>query len=330
MEKTNSSKCSITPEFWSYEKLSKLEPVCINRNTEIRLEKVYKRLKQKYIETHSVFTVGRATKSFDPYKKNDMFVLDGNTRLEIYKINPDLIPEKLLVLIIDVDNWEDLKSLYYSIDNSEAAETSSEKITGIFRLLSFDPITKTIKNGSIKKAIDFVTKNDIDSNGVRINKYPLEEQIKRYVDVLTTIDTTGVTTTKVKSAGVTACLIMVGMKYGFNNERFILLCNNLKWGLASHNDEKQIDGVFYVYDTLYNYYGKDFWTNYGVFTVNKSPIVIRTLYGFDMFMKNINIDKNKKLESPLKWKTSENIVPKSLENLFKNYLKKEELEEVEI
>jgi hypothetical protein len=83
-------------------------------------------------------------------------------------------------------------------------------------------------------------------------------------------------------------------------------------------------------NTHYNYYGKDFWTNYGVFTVNKSPIVIRTLYGFDMFMKNINIDKNKKLESPLKWKTSENIVPKSLENLFKNYLKKEELEEVEI
>jgi len=330
MKTTDFSKYNIKTELWSYEELSKLEPVSINRDTEIRLEKVSKRLRKKYLPTHSIITVGHVTKPFDTYKENDMFRLDGNTRFDIYKIEPDLIPKvPFMVIIIDLDNWEDTKDIYYSIDNTDAAEKTNEIVTGVFRYLKYDPISQTMKNGKIKRAIDFVAKNDIDSNGLRVSKYPLEKQIMRYFDVIVELDKSGVTNMKRKSAGIFACLIMVGMKYGVEHERFGLLCNNLKFGFSSFHDENEVDGAYYVYDILYNYY-KDYWSDYGVFNLNKSPIVMRTLYGFDMFMKNIKISKHKKLESPVKWKTSENIVPKYIETLFKNYLKNEELVEMEV
>ena len=48
------------------------------------------------------------------------------------------------------------------------------------------------------------------------------------------------------------------------------------------------------------------------------------------YNKHLLTSKHKKLESPVKWKTSENIVPKYIQCLFKNYLKNEELVEMEV
>jgi hypothetical protein len=325
MKTTDFQKYNMRTEYWSYEKLSKLDPVSINRNTEIRLEKVAKRLRKKYLPTHSIIIVGHVTKAFDSYKKNDMFRLDGNTRFDIYKIEPDLIPKGLFtVIILDLDNWEDTKEIYYSIDNTDAAEKVNEKITGIFKYLKYDPVSKIIRNGKIKRAIDFVAKYDIDSDGLRVDtNYTLEDKITRYFEVIEYLDNSEVTNSKIHSAGLLACLIMVGMKYGVEHERYGLLCSNIRFGFSSYHDENEVDGAYYVYEFLYNAH-KNYWTKYGVFNVSKSPVIIRTLYGFDMFMKNININKNKK------WKKTGSMVPKNLELLFKNYLKKEDLEEVEI
>jgi len=315
---SESFKYNMRTELWSYEKLSKLEPVSINRNTELRLEKVAKRLRKKYLPTHSVITVGHVTKAFDSYKKNDMFRLDGNTRFDIYKIEPDLIPKvPFTVIIIDLDNWEDTKDIYYSIDNIDASEKPNEKITGVFKYLKYDPVSKVIRNGNIKRAIDFISKYDTDSNGLRIQtNYSLEDKISRYFDVIRVLDISEVTSSKVHSAGLLACLIMVGMKYGVDNERYGLLCLNLKYGFTTHHDENEVDGAYYVYEFLYNTYQKS-WTQYGVFNFGKSPVIIRTLYGFDMFMKNKNINKN------MKWKKMDTMVPKKLESLLNDYFKKE-------
>ena len=134
MKTTNFPEYNMRSEFWSYEKLSKLNPISINRNTEIRLDKVVKRLRKKDLPTHSIFTVGHVTKPFDTYKKNDMFILDGNTRLHVYKFEPDLIPKRqFLVNIIDLDNWKDTKdmdakeTLKYFKDELEMDNDSAEK-----------------------------------------------------------------------------------------------------------------------------------------------------------------------------------------------------------
>jgi hypothetical protein len=319
MKTTNCPDQTIRTEYWSYEELSKLNPISINRNTDLRVERVFKRMKDGWLPTHSIFIVGHATKAFDSYKKNDMFVLDGNTRLHVFKFAPQLIPKGLLTVnIINIDNWEQAQDIYYSIDNLAAAETNNEKITGIFEYLGYVPVTKVFKNGKIKRAIDFASKYDIDSNGLRVNDYTLALKVIYYFDILKFLDISRVTESKVYSPGLLSCLIIIGKKYGINHERYALLCKNLKNGFSTYHDENEVDGVFYVYEFLYSAYHKD-WTSYGVYDFKNSPALVRTLYSLDMFMKNINIEKSKK------FMVSDNTVPKKLESLFKDFLKKEDL-----
>lgn len=320
MKTTNCIDHNIRSESWSYEKLSKLNPISINRNTEIRVEKVFKRLRKKFLATHSIVTVGHATKPFDSYKKNDMFILDGNTRLHVYKFAPELIPKiPFTVNIIDIDNWEDAQDIYYSIDNTDAAEKTSEIITGAFEYLGYVPVSPVFRKGNIKRTIDFISKYDIDSKGLRVEtNYTLLEKVIYYFDFLKFLDISGVTESKIHSPGLLACLAIIGMKYGIDHERYGLLCKNIKHGFSTYHDENEVDGAYYVYEFLYTAYEKD-WTNYGVYNFMKSPALVRTLYSLDMFMKNINIEKNKKFI------ISDNTVPKKLESLFKDFLKKENL-----
>lgn len=318
MKTTDFSKYNIRTESWSYEQLSKLNPISINRNTDIRVEKVFKRLRKKYLPTHSIFTVGHVTKPFDSYKKNDMFILDGNTRLHVYKFAPELIPKtSFTVNIIDIDNWEDAQDIYYSIDNTDAAEKASEIITGAFEYMGYVPVSPVFRRGNIKRMIDFMGKYDFDSKGLRVEThYGLLEKVIYYFDYLKFLDISGVTESKVHSPGLLFCLAVIGIKYGIDHERYGLLCKNIKHGFSTYHDENEVDGAYYVYEFLYTTYEKD-WSSYGVFNFMKSPALVRTLYSLDMFMKNINIEKNK-----LK---TDNTVPKKLESLFKDFLKKEKL-----
>lgn len=315
MKTTNFSEDNIRTESWSYEKLSKLNPISINRNTEIRLDKVVKRLRKKDLPTHSFIIVGHVTKSFDSYKKNDMFVLDGNTRLHVYKFEPELIPKRpFVVTIIDLDNWEDTKAIYYSIDNTDAAEKTNEIITGAFKYLQYEPVSTVFRKGLLKRTIDFVSLYDSDSKGSNVKtNYTVIEKVVRYFDFFKFLDISGVTESKVHSPGLLACLIMIGMKYGIDHERYGLLCKNIKHGFSTYHDENEVDGAYYVYEFIYTAYEKD-WNNYGVYNFMKSPALIRTLYSLDMFMKNINIEKNKKFK-----------ISDKLESLFKDFLKKESL-----
>lgn len=317
MRKNDFSKYRIRTEFWSYEKLSKLEPIVINRDTDIRLSKVYKRLVDKYLPTHSTVIVGHVTKPFDCYEEHDMFRLDGNTRMEVYKIKPELIPDTpFLVIIYDIDCWEDAKDIYDSIDNKDAAESTSEKITGILRYKEYDANSELVKKGKFKRAIDIVSLYDVDSDGVRINTLSTEDKINRYWEYITYIDELGITNMEKRwSAGVFACLIMVAKKYGLDHERFDLLYNNLQDGLTTVNDKDEVDGVHYVYHTLYDKF-KDSWTNTGMYNTKKTHIVL-ILYGFDMFMKNENISKKTKIDKQLS---------STLKTFFENYLREDKMD----
>lgn len=292
---TDFSKYNMRTEFWSYDKLAKLDPVIINRDTEMRLAKVSKRLEKKYLPTHSIIIVGRAVKAFDDYRKNEMFRLDGNTRFDVYQVKPELIPKTpFLVIIIDIDNWKDVEDIYYSIDSDQAVEKSNEKLTGLLRYKDYDAKSDIIKKGQFKRAIDIACRYGNNSKGVYLQTADMMTKLDHYWDVLAHMDKLGITNMNGRrTATVLACLLMVGKKHG-TNRRFDLLFNNLKNGLTTVNNSSEVDGVHYVYSSLFDRY-KDLWSTSNEYSVVSSPLTVRMLYGFDMFMKNKNIPKKQKL-----------------------------------
>ena len=126
---------------WSYDKLKTYLPFNRNRDVEPRVPKLTKILSKKYSPTQIEYKVGLVVKPFEHYKKGEMFILDGNTRTAVYKKRTDLIPPcDFDVKIYELENFDEAKTLYYSIDNSDAAEKSGEKITGLHREKDFNPI----------------------------------------------------------------------------------------------------------------------------------------------------------------------------------------------
>ena len=181
MKKTNYAKFNSRAEFWSFEKLSKLSPVTINRDTDPRLVKVMKRLETKYLPTHSIMFVGKAIENFGKYKKGDLFRLDGNTRMSVYEVKPELIPQvQFTVIIFDIDNLEDLKDIYYSIDSVDAVEKSSDKMTGLLRDKNYSPKSQLFKKGQFKRALDLACQYGNNQNGEYLHLAPTSVKLDHY------------------------------------------------------------------------------------------------------------------------------------------------------
>lgn len=294
-------------EMWSYDKLSKLKPIKINRDTEPRLKKVSKLLAKKYLPTHSVIYVGKVIKSFGKYKIGEYFRFDGNTRFNIYELKPELIPTvPFLVIIYDVDNLEDMKSIYYSIDSENSVEKSNEKITGIHRYKNYKAFSPVIRDGKYKRAVEIACRYGNDNKGIYLQTADFYDvQLNHYWDVVTHIDKLGIENTKKQnpdtrySTIMFGCLLMVGKKYGVNHKRFNLLYNNFKNGITQINNDKFIDGVSYVYIKMFSRYNET-WTKSDCYNVVKNPIATQALYCFDMFMKGEYIPKGKTLMSESK------------------------------
>jgi hypothetical protein len=291
-------------EMWSYSKLSKLKPVKINRDTEPRLKKVSKLLAKKYLPTHSLIIVGKVVKAFGKYKVGDYFRFDGNTRFYVYESKPELIPDTpFLVIIYDVDSLEDMKSIYYSIDSHNSVEKSNEKITGIHRYKDYVPQSPVIKDGKYKRAVEIACRYGNDDKGNYLQTSSFEDiQLPYYWDVITHIDKMGIQNTKKQnpdtrySPVMFGCLLMVGKKYGVNHKRFDLMYQNFKNGITQINNDKVIDGVSYVYTTLYGRYS-EIWSKADCYNIAKNVICTTALYCFDAFMRGENIPKGKSIMS---------------------------------
>ena len=312
VNKQTNTKHNLRMESWSYNKFSKLEPYIRNRDVEPRVSKVVKLLSKKYLPTHSIVTVGRATKAFSKYKKGDMFRLDGNTRADAFKVNADLIPTvPFHVIIIDIESKEEADEIYYSIDSSDSVETSANKNTGYLRERDYTATSMSVKNGNFKTAIDIACRYTFDDNGQLLDKAPFDKKLDYFWDELTYIDKWLPKSKKVKSkmSGSVVCgLLLIGKKYGVQNERFNLLLDNFKNEVTEINTATEADGVHYVLTTLYEK-NSEVWTR----ITKNIPLITTIHYSLDKFMLGETINKRSGIPNTKKFS-------EKLMEFFQDYL----------
>lgn len=280
-------------ELWSYEKFGNLEPYEKNREIERRIGKVVKNLSEKYLATHSMVIVGRAIKPFGRYKIGDYFRLDGNARAEVFKLRPDLIPEKpFIVTIIDFDNKEDADAHYLSIDSSDSVETTSDKFTGLLRERDYEAMSKIIKKGKFKVSLDNACRYGHNDDGLYLQTAQIDKKLDFFFDELIYVDQFGLDGIERYSAHILTVFLLIAKKYGVDNERFNLLIENYKNGVTTINDGHEVDGVHYVYNDLYS-------RNPKLFRLNSRTvaggIICQILYAFNKFMMNETIRRGSRL-----------------------------------
>lgn len=278
-------------ENWTVERFLKVPPFYKNRDVLPRVKKKKGELEKKYLPSHINVKVGRCIKAFKNYKVGDLFVIDGNTRAEVWRQYPHLEPPiKLSVEIIDFDNKDDVEDTYYSYDNVSAVEKSNEIITGHFRDFGHTFSSKVIKSGKIKTAIIDSTKWIESINGIPNKEAKLEDKLRYYWNEIIYLDNINMDGIKKNSSNLFACLLMIGKKYGTSNRKFNKLLENLKLEFSEHNTENECDGVHHV---LVNLFGANF-NLWKVTGFKKSPdLICEMLFSLDQYIKGKLIPKRK-------------------------------------
>lgn len=289
---------------WSFDKLKSYPPFQRNRDVLPRVKKLTKILSTKFSPTQIEYKVGLAVKPFGKYKKGDMFVLDGNTRTEVYKKRTDLIPPcDLDVKIYELDNLDDANTLYYSVDSSDASEKSSEKVTGIHREREFEAISKVLRKGQYNTALRAACRYGENENGVYLEKAPFETKLDFYWNEIKFIDKSNLDTFERMSISVLASLLMITKNHGTDNPMVTKLLEKYRGGTTTVNNDDEMDGVHYVYHNVYTE-NRDIWSQS---SFGQTPdLICSILYGFEMFVTGQTIKKNgKKLILPSKTKMLE-------------------------
>ena len=267
-------------EVWNYERFKKLETYSLNRDVEPRITKVSKALSEGYVPGHSLTQVGFVTKDFGKYKVGDLVCLDANTRKAIYLLDPSLIPPEFFVLIYDISSKEDADKCYYSIDNTNAAESNAEKITGIHGENGYKPKSKKIKKGQYKTAINNVMRYLVNPDMTPMKFKSLQEEINYFLPEIKYLDNLGLDFDRY-SSNILSVLILLTKKYGTNNERLERLIYNYKTGTTKVNNESEMDGIHYVYNILYIEHINE-WSLTGYKSVHE--LIHTILYCFDKFI----------------------------------------------
>lgn len=278
-------------ENWTFERFLKVAPFYKNRDVLPRVKKKKGELELKFLPSHISVKIGRCTRPFKNYKVGDLFIMDGNTRAEVWRQYPYLIPPtKLSVEIIDFDNKDDAEDTYYSYDNTSAVEKSNEIITGHYRDFGYTFNSKVIKAGKIKTAIIDSTKWIEYINGIPNKESKLENKLGYYLDEIIYLDNFNMDGIKKNSSNLFACLLMIGKKYGTSNRKYNKLLENLKLEFSEHNTEHECDGVHHV---LVNLFGANF-NLWKVTGFKKSPdLICEMLFSLDQYMKGKLIAKRK-------------------------------------
>ena len=114
------------------QKFLSLPEVPCQRNTEARLAKAKKHLKELRPEQCVVHLV-RLTKDCEVagkiYPQGMVFVIDGNTRSMYWDTcDPDVLPQKLVAITYEYEDLDQIKEAYDCFDSAEATEKNQQKI----------------------------------------------------------------------------------------------------------------------------------------------------------------------------------------------------------
>lgn len=277
-------------ENWSYSKLSMLPAYNRNRKIEHRVPKLTKILKKGFVPTQAEIAVGIAVNPFGGYKKGDKFILNGNTRMLIYKSNPELIPPiPFDVKVYECTDYDQTYELYTSFDSSDSVETASDKITGYLREKGYEPVSKVISAGKFKTALNITAMYGTNNEGIYLQTLNFSDKLSYFWNELVYLDQSNLNLFgKRYSGNLLGSLFLITKKYGVKNKRLALLIKNLQNGVTTINDGYEIDGVHYIYNDLYLNNLKQ-WksTSYSNYQTACSQI----LYCLDKFMKDETLKK---------------------------------------
>jgi hypothetical protein len=280
---------SISQEVWSFDMILKLNPYQRNRDVDPRIKKVSKILREKFVPTQLNYVVGRATGAFGKYNVGDLFVLDGNTRCEVYRRMPELIPPySINVTIYELDNLEDANNIYYSIDSSDSVETSMEKVTGLHREQEYQAISKYIRGGKYRNAVGIACLYLQDGEGNYLKGRDYREQISFYWEEIKYLDSLNLDLFGRFSSIIFAVFLLLLKKYGIGNEQVNLLLMNYKNGITTVNDHKNVDGVHHVYYDMYDK-NKESWRLSSYVVIAR--LIGEILYSLDSFVRGVYINK---------------------------------------
>jgi len=271
----------------------KINPYEINRSTQRRLKKVEGYIKMG-LDTIFEVKVGIVVKPFSNYNVGDLVCLDGNARADVWRMNKDLRPDrKLSVTYYELSDKILADALYYTIDSASSAETAADKITGLFREKGYEPQSPKLQKGAFKSTLDVACRFGTNDEGVYLNTSSERTKLDFFWDETIYLDKhKDIFEHKKTSMNVQACLLMVGKKYGVKNPRFKMLVDNFTKEVTVINNSKEVDGVTYVFSSLYSE-KKEIWKNNGYNSYQKglNDLLPKILHSFDSFMKNENIQK---------------------------------------
>ena len=101
---------------------------------------------QRLFPTHKIVIIGHLLEDDEwegvEYKADSEWLIDSNTRRYLWELGQtDEVPENLLVVRLDGKTLEEIRDIYWTIDNPSAAEQAAEVVTGIFRSMKVTPLT---------------------------------------------------------------------------------------------------------------------------------------------------------------------------------------------
>jgi len=146
----------------SLEDFLKIPTFPINRDVETRAKKAVTRLTDamhKHAEVDLLKYTGKTTTTPAFFKHGQVYVLDGNTRQQVWvkhvnnqvvntKVQCIPVPNQVAYRTYEISDPYEAMALYYIIDSVDAVETKADKITGAFRAKN---LLERFKNPKLKK-----------------------------------------------------------------------------------------------------------------------------------------------------------------------------------
>ena len=139
---------------YSLQDFLNLPEVPCQRNTEARLSRARKYLREvrpEHCIVHLVRLTQDCTVAGKIYPKGMMFRNDGNTRaLNWSEEGSNYLPERLVAIIYDYEDLDQIKEAYDCFDSAEATEKNQQKIYGILTgFYNYSPKSDKLMQGQI-------------------------------------------------------------------------------------------------------------------------------------------------------------------------------------
>ena len=241
---------------YSLQEFLNLPEVPCQRNTEARLCRARKYLKNVRPE-HCIVHLVRLTQSCEVagklYPKGMMFRNDGNTRaMNWEQEGSDYLPEKLVAIIYDYEDLDQIKEAYDCFDSAEATEKNQQKIYGILTgFYDYAPKSDKLMAGQIisgmNKACHLVKPTEWNQTNIK-NSEQLRDELSYWMinECLQALDELMTKKDKWCQPFIAAALLSL-RHYGPKNQKLIQAWERIERG-AGNTNSSSWDGVTHIVD----------------------------------------------------------------------------------